>query len=183
MATPFITSADLASYTQNDALDSGLAIIALDAASQAVRAYCDQDLDVTTYTSRWLNGKGTRHLVLPNFPINTITALTAYTLRDDASPESLTENVDYVLDYKTGVITRIDGGVFANDRQNVSVSYTYGKASIASDIRLVALQVAARIYEVGIVTNESNGGQSATYMEGAGQLNRNEKDALRRYRA
>jgi hypothetical protein len=109
--------------------------------------------------------------------------LDVYVDRADVSPELLVLNTDYVVNYGSGVIDRIDGGVFTEGEQNIRAAYSYGYATVPADVRLVALQIAARIYETGIVKNEYVGGSSATYLEGAGQLNADERHALRRYRA
>lgn len=182
MTAPFISSEDLAAYTKIDTLDSLLAQIALDAACETVRGFCDQGLDEATSTDAWLDGTGSATIRLPRFPVSALTALAVSVDRADAAPETLTENTDFVLNTETGVLTRIDGGVFYESPQSVKVSYTHGYSTVPSDARLVALQVAARIYELGMVENESVGGISATYVAGAGQLTDAEKDALYRYR-
>ena len=182
MANPFISSVDLAAYTVNDSLNSDLAAIALDAACEAVRGYVDQGLETGTVTGGWLNGSGSKLLVLPVFPA-TCSAVSVYSDRSDTAPDVLVLNTDYVVDESRGVLERIDGGVFVKGRQNIEVTYAYGTDTVPSDARLVALQVAARIYVVGIVQSESTGGVSATYLEGGGTLNADERHALRRYRS
>lgn len=185
MSAPFISSDDLANYLHLDdetELLSGLALIALDAACSAVRTYCDQNLEATTETDAWLDGNGGTTLLLPAFPVSAASSCSVYSDRTDTAPEVLVLNTDYVLNSETGALYRIDGGVFTSGRQNVKVTYTYGETTVPADARLVALQVAARIYEVGIVKTESVGGVSATYLEGAGQLNADERHALRGYR-
>lgn len=185
MTAPFISSEDLAAYVKADelGLEPNLALIALDAACSAVRGYIDQNAESTTVTDGWLDGTGTCRMLLPQFPIVSISALSVYVDRADTNPEILVENTDYVLNYESGILDRIDGGVFYSGEQNIKLSYVYGYSTVPADVRLVALQVAARIYETGIVKNESVAGVSATYMDGAGQLNRDERYALRRYRS
>lgn len=182
MTTPFITSADLLAYVVADALESDLANIALDAACEVVRGYCDQLLETTTVTDGYLDGTGGSLLMLPAFPVTAIAALSVYADRTDTSPEVLVENTDYVLDGARGAVWRIDGGVFTAGRQNIKTTYTYGASTVPTDAQLVALQVAARIYAVGMTESESLGGVSITYVKGAGSLTQNEKDSLRRYR-
>lgn len=181
--SPFISSADLSAYLSNSQLDSLLAQIALDAACEAVRGYCDQNLETTTETALFLDGLGSKQLRLPAFPVVTLTELVVYAGRDDASPTTLVENTDYVLNYRTGVLTRIDGELFPNAPQSVKATFTYGSDTVPSDARLVALQVAARIYDIGMVANETVGGVSTTYAATGGQLTLDEKRALYRYRA
>lgn len=184
MSAPFISSDDLANYLHLDdetELLSGLALIALDAACERVRGFVGQPLDSTTDTNYWLDGNGQPRLVLPRFPVE-VSALSVYDDRTDTDPEVLVLNTDYVVDEEAGIVTRIDGYVFERGAQNIKVTYTHGYATVPSDARLVALQVAARIYEVGQVENESVGGVSQTYVKGAGNLTLDEKDVLRRYR-
>lgn len=183
MSTPFISTGDLAAYVKESSLDSELAIIATDAACSSVRAFVHQNVELTTATDAWVDGTGTARVLLPHFPLTSISALSVYADRTDTSPEVLVENTDYVLNYGSGVLDRIDGGTFDQGEQNVKATYVYGASTVPADIRLVALQVAARIYETGIVKNEYVGGVSATYLEGAGQLNADERRALRSYQA
>jgi len=183
MSSPFISSADLAAYTRDDYLDSALALIALDAACEAVRGYVDQNLEAATSTDVWQDGDGSASLLLPVFPVTSVTAVTVYTDKTDTAPEVLVLDTDYVVDSGPGMVHRIDGGVFTRGRQNVKLTYAAGYSVVPSDVRMVALQVAARIYEVGMVENDSAGGMSATYVKGAGALTVDEKHTLRRYRA
>jgi len=181
MTAPFISSADLAAYTVNDSLNSDLAVIALDAACESVRGHVDQALELTSVTDEWRDGNGTGSMLLP-FPLTALTSLVVYADRTDTAPDTLVANTDYVVNLTTGVVNRIDGGRFTLGRQNVKVSYSFGYVTVPSDARLVALQVAARIYEIGMVENESVGGVSQAYVKGAGQLTLDEKHALRRHR-
>lgn len=184
MSTPFISSADLAAYTKvaEAGLDSDLALIALDAACEAVRGYADQPLDETTDTNVWFDGSGANMLILPRFPVTAIGALVVSDDRTDSDPETLVQNADYVFNSDDGIVRRIDGYVFPFGYQNIKVTYTHGRATVGSDARLVALQVATRIYDVGMVESESLGGASTTWVKGAGQLTTDEKHALHRYR-
>lgn len=182
MTAPFISSADLAAYIKEDSVDDALATIAIDAACERVRGYVHQELGATSVVDEWIDGTGTSVLFLDAMPVNNVTAVSASLDRTDTLPETLVLNTDYVVKSKHGIIKRIDGGVFPYGAQNIKVSYDYGSATVPSDARLVALQVAARIYDVGQIENESLGGMSATYVAGAGNLTPDEKDMLRRYR-
>jgi hypothetical protein len=184
MSVPFISSADLAAYTKigEASLDSDLALIALDSGCQAVRNFCAQPLDQATDTDVWLDGNGAARIRLPRFPVSDIASLVVYTDRTDTAPETLVENTDYVWDGETGIVTRIDGYVFPASAQNIKITYTHGSATVDASARLVALQVAARVYEVGMVENESLGGVSTTWVKGAGQLTPDEKHALHHLR-
>ncbi len=183
VTAPFISSADLAAYTRDDYLESALALIAIDAACEAVRGYVDQELETATSTNVWQDGDGSASLLLPVFPVTSVTAVSVYTDKTDTAPEVLVLDTDYVVDSGPGMVHRIDGGTFTRGRQNVKLTYAAGYATVPSDVRMVALQVAARIYEVGMVENDSAGGMSATYVKGAGSLTTDERHTLRRYRA
>lgn len=184
MTAPFISSADLSDYLKLPAgvIDEGLATIAVDAACQVVRDYVDQPLDGATVTDKYLDGTGTATLILPAFPVASVSSVVLYADRTDTSPDTLAVNVDYVEDLERGVLHRIDGDVWTEGRQNVKVTFVASYASVPSSIRLVALQVAARVYEVGMTKSASVAGVSETYVEGGGSLTDDEREVLRGYR-
>lgn len=182
MTAPFISSADLSAYLRDDNPDTNLTAIALDAGCERVRGYCNQDLGTASVVDEWQDGSGTGLLFLPVMGVTAVPTVMTYLDRTDTAPATLTLNTHYVLKGKTGVLMRIDGEVFPQGGQNIKVSYDYGVATVPADARLVALQVAARIYAVGQAVSESVGGISVNYVEGAGNLTRDEKDTIRRYR-
>lgn len=161
--------------------DSTLLQLALDGAERRVLEYTGQDaLTTTTETDAYLDGTGVAGLQLPAYPVSDVAAVSVYSDRTDTDPEVLVENTDYVWNGATGIVHRIDGGVFTRGRQNVKVTYTYGESSAPADVKVVVLQVASRIYDVGMTTQGSIGGVQETYVQGAGNLTRDEKDTLRR---
>jgi len=149
MTVPFIGTNDLSDALDLDVVSEDLAIIAVDSACEIVRSYLDNVLNVRTAEDR-LDGTGTDGLVLDDPPVREVIAVTV----DDAL---LSEDVDYYLDDRdSGVLRRI-GTVWTLGRGNVIVSYERGYDFIElvgsgdfirmpSDIRLVALSVAKRIY-------------------------------------
>lgn len=183
VAVPYISSLDLQAYLRlpEGVLNSDMSAIALDSATEVVSDYCSQKFSTTSFTDLWLDGWGTVLLDLKQFPVLTFTALSTYSA-DRSGEEALTENVHYILDYAKGLAYRVDGGIFPKGRLNIKASFTAGYATVPSPVRLVSLQMAARIYEFGMMTGESTGSYSGTYVPGAGSLTREEKDVLRRYR-
>ena len=70
----WITGSDLATFLGDDPDAVGAAAATSEytrranAACQAIQLYCDRDFDATTY-HEWLDGSGTQHLMLPQYPI------------------------------------------------------------------------------------------------------------------
>lgn len=175
--TTYASSAELGAYLRITDLDSTLATLALEAADEAIDSYLDQRLEAGTSTDARFDGNGTKYLALDHLPVNAVSSLTLYTA-DLSSSETLVSGTDFILDSDRGVLHRYDGGVFTAGRQNVKATFTYGYATIPATVRAVALQVAARVYDVGQVEAESLGGYSATYVKGGAALTADERLAL-----
>lgn len=176
MGIPFISNDDLQAYLKLTAnlLDEVLASIAIDSGCQAVVDYLGQELwsTETTTFNPLIRATGGDTLILPNFPIQTITSLTENDTEVD--PE------DILLLPDSGLIIRRDIPFLQSS--NYECTYTYGYTDIPATPRIVALQVAMRIYEFAMYRQEAIAGLEATYGEGAGQLTETEQDALYIYR-
>lgn len=174
MEQPFISKSDLASYLRypSSSMDDTLANLAVVTASQAVVDFLQQELEPTDAVLT-LGGSGLDTMFLPFTPVTEVTELDIGGTIIDAE--------DYELNEDDGTIVYADH-IFPQGRRNVKISLTYGYDEVPSTIKLVALQVASRIYEMGIVTTESVGGSSEGVMEGGGTLNHIEKIALSGYR-
>jgi hypothetical protein len=72
--------------------------------------------------------------------------------------------------------------VWPMGRQNVQVTYEYGYTEVPRDVRMVALQIAARIVVQGVTVRETQGDLSVDYATAATDLNANELRILRKYR-
>lgn len=174
---------DLEAYLHRPLLpeEADLALIATDSASEVVRDYCHQDFTAATNQTVILDGTGTQWLLLPQTPVNAVDSVQVdYGL---SSVDTLTEGQDdEYLWYADGRLFRV-GTTWPSDPQSVAVQYDYGYATIPASVRMVALQVAARIFSQGLVRQESVGGYSATYASAdMGGLAPAEERVLSRYR-
>lgn len=182
MTTPFIDETDLAAYLHVDDLDNDdLATIAIDAACEVVRGWLDQEVNQNTGDTVVLDGNPSDVLLLPELPVTAVT--TVKVDYDTDNPTTLVAGADddYVLG-DGGMLYRIDGGNWDYGRQSIQVTYTHGWSSVPTDIKMVALQVAARIYDAGHAVRESVGSYNVEYIPGAAGLNDYEKAVLRKYR-
>lgn len=179
MGVPFISEADLESYLKIDAtvLDSHLASIALDSGCTAVTDFCNQEILAVT-------GQVVRSplqirvnpgcIILPNFPITTFTSLTQDTV--------VVDPLSYTLLGDEGLLMANSGYSFSQTSYYVA-TYNYGYTAVPATPRIVALQVAMRVYEFAMYREETIGPLQAAYAEGAGQLTDSERDALYPYRS
>lgn len=171
MSVAFISKTDLAAYLQRDAtlLDDVLVGIALDSACQGIRDVVEQDLDYVANDVVYLDSDGESDiLLLPQLPVHKVTEVMR--VRDSYI---LTEGTEYVVDTAMGAIctpwlypgTRVP---FLPGRKAYKVTYSHGFASVEpggettvplwpSSLRIVALTVAARIYDQGLVSQETVG--------------------------
>jgi hypothetical protein len=182
----YASSAELVSYLRLPAgtEDGTLLDLALAGADSAIDGYLDQSLVADSSETFYLNGDGSDVLRAPRFPLTAVTTLTVYPdgARESSSADVLVDGTGYRADLDKGLIYRIDGGVFTEGRQNISLVCAFGYDTIPAVVRVVACQVAARIYEVGMAENESAAGMSTTWVKGAGSLTVDERRALHRYR-
>lgn len=185
MTEPFISSdVDLAAYLRLDLTDDDLGVIAVDAACEVIRGYTGQVLNKVTDDEISLDGTGTDALLLPQLPVTSVTTV----VEDDTE---LVVDTDYVLG-SGGVLYRLFSGIQASvsnwcmGRQNVDVTYTHGYdlagSGVPSDIRIVAVQIAARIYDTGQVNRETIGSYNVEYVQGGAGLTAYEKNVCDKYR-
>lgn len=171
---PFVSEEELRVYLKlpESNLDAKLASMAVDAGCQAVRDNCHQNIE-TTRTVIWTNGSGSSRLILPYLPVQEI-----HSLYQD---ENLVEVEDYRLDKEGGVLIRTHRGIWPRGEENLEIDLTYGYElrNIPTTVKMVALQIAARIYEMGPFETDSIGG--AQVMKGASHPNELEQDALYNY--
>jgi hypothetical protein len=178
MPDPFITVQDLSDYIGRDVTADPAALAAVDAACDVCRDITEQTFDDTTLTVS-LDGTGGDALVLPLRP-----AISATSVLVNGNPVT-----DFVLTPQ-GLLVRNTGtggvsGSWPLGRQNVTVTYQYGYGTdgIPRSVRMVALQLAARLVIQGIVQSESIGDVSVSYGRNAIDLSENELRILGRYRA
>jgi hypothetical protein len=162
--------------------DSTLAQLALDAATEVILGYVGQEI-LTGTSSVVVDGTGTTGLFLPVFPVTAITSVKVRASSLEASTEeTLVSGTDYTADLTRGILWRVDGVPWTEGKGNVTVVLTSGFSSTPADVKIVCLQVANRIYEIGQVESESTGSWSGQYVKGAASLTQDEKQILYRYR-
>jgi len=83
-----------------------------------LRGQGSKNLKETTYTNKYLNGSGKTYLLLPNFPILSISAITE-------AGATLTENTHFTVDYEWGILWK-ESGVWADIRRNIKITYKAG---------------------------------------------------------
>lgn len=139
----FATAEDLASFLQLPTVDRYSAELALDLASDAVRAEIDMDIDVGT-TTEIHDGLPVGHpwadtIFLRQWPVTAVSAVT--------SDGVLVPSTEYEWS-RRGTITRFFTA-FSDRQSGISVTYTHGWASTSREFalaRVIAIQVAARVY-------------------------------------
>lgn len=87
-----------------------------------LRGQGDKKLKETTYTDKYLNGSGKTYLLLPNFPILSISAITE-------AGATLTENTHFTVDYEWGILWK-ESGIWADIRRNIKITYKAGYSSV-----------------------------------------------------
>jgi hypothetical protein len=139
------TLSELASYLQRD-LDTASATLAQAGAQSLVRGYLQQDVNTQTYTGALLpiDAHGDYWGVyLPQRPVTAVTSVsvsgTTYTLGTGYAWNGFSQWV--LLADKTFTTAQ-----FSDDPVAV-ITYTAGYATVPDPIKIVALSVAARLYD------------------------------------
>ncbi len=83
-----------------------------------------RSLKEATYTDKYLNGSGLRHLLIPNYPVISISVIT-----EDG--QSLTENEDFFVDYDWGILWKPKGKIWEDEKRNVKLTYKAGWGDVA----------------------------------------------------
>ena len=178
MADPFITVDELSDFRQREVNSfDPLAIIAVEAACDVIRAEAGQALDLVTDDVIQVNTDGeTDCILLPEGPVVDVTEVL------DPNDNVLEEDTDYVVDLELGAVwkksTRTN---FARARQGYTITYSHGYDTdeFPPALKALALTVAARIYDQGPVSQETVGGVMQIYSAGeALSLTKNEKSLL-----
>lgn len=164
-----------------------------------IEKYCGRRFKLTTYTDQQFDGQGGNKIVLPNYPIGTLTSLSFRSsgLNED-DWETIASNL-YHVDLNTGIITGTGSGklssgyLFAQGKYNMKATYTAGynfdNTSTflsdvgAADLEYICWKLVATAYEkkgaVGI-QSERIGDYSVTYAKTAFE-NEEVKDILDKY--
>lgn len=175
-ASTFITVDDLAAYMSprapRDLSEDLLAELAVEGACALIRTLTEQDLDLVVDDSAVFSGRGTSwHLLLPQLPVVEI---------DEVRIDDET-----VLDWelRRGGVLRSTDAKWPEGNANIEVDYSHGFAVIPTELRLLALAIAARSYQQGIARQETTGGSSVTWSTPSSlDLSSGEKTIISRYR-
>lgn len=129
-----------------------------------IKNYLGRDIEETTYsgaTGEKISGDGTDTLILTQYPITSdetaiVIVEAGTTLSSDVWYNAATyENGVYK---KSGIIKRIDGGVWAVGNQNITVTYKAGYATAPVDITFTALMMAVDLYNEMMNSRKGNSG-------------------------
>lgn len=173
MADLFISATDLTEYLGRS-VDPDKAAIAIDSACDVIRKESNQELNYVADDSVVLDGDGTDVLLLPEMP-----AYAAVSVTFDKSGDAeyvMVENTDWAFDKEMGAITTLNRDYkFLNGRKLYTVVYSHGYVATPPDpnplgikdwpsaLRMLALQVAARIYDQQLVQQETVGSYVSIY--------------------
>lgn len=113
-------------------------------ASGVVEIFCNRAFSSTIYEELY-SGDGSAELMLDNYPIISITALSTDIDKEAKTYSDPLDAVYMILNKKAGIIKLYDT-VFGNYDLNIYIKYTAGYASIPEDIKLVVLDLIAKKY-------------------------------------
>ena len=169
---PFISHEDLNAYLETSFTGGELLVlIALDGACEAVRRELHRTLNLVEDDEIVLDGNATGTLILPERPVHEVSDVTL----DDAA----VEDEFYYLDKERGVLYFNEGSIWTWGKGNITLTYTHGYAldeddvagtitRVPSNIRLVALRLAAAVYrskgvDIGTAAGVTTGEKIGTY--------------------
>ncbi len=197
MPLPFISRDDLSDHIGRDVSSDDGALAAVDAACDIVRTHTDQEFNLTTLGTATLDGTGTDALLLPQVPVSEVRSVTIGGTVNSGTITGGTAVTSWAV-REDGVLLRTAGAAtgdpswsgetlplrWPKGRQNVSVIYShgYGSATLPRDVRMVALQIAARLLVQGAAVYESVGAVSVRYAGPPLDLSPGEKAILSRHR-
>lgn len=126
-------------------------LLSLDAASDAVRRYCNRAFDQSEATLT-LKGTGTDTLLIPNPPLTTVEVTEVW----GESETELVGDTDYIVAETAGAIIRI--GKIWYPSALYEVAYESGYATIPADVQMAVIRIASRLVA-------SSGGSNAGEVE------------------
>lgn len=188
MPEPFISRDDLADHLHLPAgqlEDDEAALQAVDAACDWVRDLTGQTLNYATDDVILMDGSGTDALLLPEVPVEEVSAVTVADWADvEGYQTTLHDDGVLIAEWLPEGATQSYPMVWPRGRNNVEITYTHGYSdeNFPRSLRMVALRIAARFYtQTGGVVFESLGQRSVRYETDAGKLESGDKLILRRH--
>lgn len=199
MAEPFIDVDELSDLLRQDVSTELMASFAVAAACDVVRNYTHQTLTLVTDDTVRLDAPVSDILLLPQLPIQDVTSVI---IDPDAdSPTTLTQGTDYTIRADAGVLLRSQYYLWRAHwafPTEVEVTYSHGylpdgsgEDAFPMDLKMAAVQIAARLYSVGqpvqtgsnSIQAESIGNWSVTYgLTNASSVSDEERRLLDPYR-
>jgi len=161
---------------------------AISAVMEAIKNYCQQEIEQVADEAITLDCDGGDMIFLPELPVISVASVVE-------NDETLTVTDDYILG-QHGILYRI-GQDWYSGVQKITITYTHGHAIIPDDIQDVATRSAARVYQAGLRAKEHDGitgiasmslehgggvGEGVMGASAARVLLMSEKDILDRYR-
>jgi len=157
----FATAEDLATHIGKDlsAKETATASQALDHASEVIRGYTQQTLDLVTNDPLTLYSLGEPKLFIPQLPIVSVASV--------VENGTTLPTADYYVEKENGLLYKKYGFWYPftwGDPGTVVITYTHGFATIPQDIKNVCEVLAGGMMTNPVgVSQESLGTYSATY--------------------
>ncbi len=185
---PFVSTDDLGDFLRRELTGDLMAEMAVGSACETLRDMIGQDLVGVVDDAVTLDGPGTDALLLPQTPVHEVASV----LQDGEEVDSET----YYLNKVDGALYR-KVGTWRRGRGRFEVTYTHGwnaysasgSGGLASlpplprTLHILAVTLAARIYDQGLVKNEKVGTYSVIYSaESALSMTKGEIDIVAKYR-
>jgi hypothetical protein len=200
---PFITSTQVGAFLRQDLEGDLLTEMAVDIACSAVRDACDQRLDAVVADVVTIDGPGTEALVLPETPVTGVHSI--YLNSFGGGDPILIDPATYTVSTRRGIVyVRAQGGQWIRGRGAYTVTYSHGYATpldgsgsgdptpgsgdddfaaFPRTLVSLAILVAARFIQQGIVKAESVNGVTVTYSSDDTTLTKGELDIVAKHRA
>jgi len=151
-----ITLADLEEYAHITITDhEQLLERMIDAATGRIEKYTRRNLAARDYSydsdsddydpdNAVLDGSGTNELILPQYPINSVTTLRINETEIDARPSLY--NYGYVIDKAAGIL-RLTGYLFSKGLANIELAYNAGLSTIPEDLQQACIEQVAWMWK------------------------------------
>lgn len=144
------TATELESFLELDSgtIDTDRAELFLELAGGEVRAFTGRTFDAVEDEQVILDGTGTSVLELPEAPVRDVTEVLEAYGTDDVEALDGPDSASPVWEWRaSGVLRRVDGGVFTDRSRWYAVTFDHGFAvAVPDEVRSVVLRMAARTY-------------------------------------
>lgn len=104
----------------------------------------DSDADAYDADNAVLDGNDRDHMIMPQYPVNSVTTVRINTLSIDERDTVF--DTGWVLDKKNGII-RLAGYVFTGGLKNIEFAYNAGYATVPDDLEQAVIEQAAWMFK------------------------------------